>query len=105
MDVTKSQPNELKRQQRQQQEHQEAELVPESDYVVEEVVVMTTVESEPRGQTMQIGTRRFLAPVSFDDVSPKDFKWVALIPWFDLATMRADGKGEFSSLALYACKK
>lgn len=77
MAVTRSHFDEFKRQQpqkQQQQEKQEAELVSESDNVVEEVVVMTTVESDPRVQGMKIWLRRFSAPVSFDDVSPTDFK-------------------------------
>lgn len=63
-------------------------------------MVMTTVESNPRGQTIQIGTCRFPAPVSFDDVLLNDLKWIRNYifhdPWCRLkidepsASMRSD---------------
>lgn len=37
----------------------------------------------------------------FDDLSPTDFKMIALIPWFDRGVMRADSEAEFRSLELY----
>lgn len=44
---------------------------------------------------MQIKTRRLLAPVSIDDISPTDFKQIAFIPLFDRAAMFADAEAEF----------
>lgn len=62
---------------------------------------MTTNELDLRGQTVQIGVHQFPAPVSFDDVSPTEFKRISLIPWFDSTTVRADAESEFSLLALF----
>lgn len=67
-------------------------MVSESNDLVEEVVVITKVEDYRKGQTIQIETRLFSAPVSFDDVSPTNFKRIAFMPWLDRSAMRADAE-------------
>lgn len=100
--VTQSQSTKLQRQKQQlHEENIEADLVSESDDVVEELVVMNTVESEIPWKTMKIGMGRFPPAVLFDDLLLTDFKRLDLIQWFDRAYVRADTETEFRSLALY----
>lgn len=104
MVVTRSQSAKLRRhqelqQQRQQERHRE---VQEAEEVTKDVEVMMTTNPYPRGRTIKVVTRRFLARVSFDGVSPTDFKRIALIPWFDRRAVLANSEAEFSSLSRYA---
>lgn len=62
---------------------------------------MMKAHPDPRGQMMQIRTRRFSAPVSFDDVSPSDIKWIAFMTCLDFTAVLAYAEAEFSSLSLY----
>lgn len=57
---------------------------------VEEVADMTTTKNDPQGWTVQIGTRQFPEPVSFDDLSLTVFKRTVLIPWFDRVAVHGD---------------
>lgn len=61
--------------------------------------------TDRRGQSIQIWTRLFLGQVSFDDMSPGDFKRISLIPWFDGTVVLADSDVELSSLAHYSSEK
>lgn len=79
----------------------EAEEEGEGEEVSEDVELMTSSEHYPLGQSIQIGTRRFVAPVSFDDFSPSDVKRIALIQSFDRTALLADADARLNSLYLY----
>lgn len=55
------------------------------DEVVAVVADIASNELDPSGQAVVIGMRRFSAPLSFDYVTPSDFKRISMIPWFDKA--------------------
>lgn len=99
MAVTRSQPAQLRCQQQHQRQKEGQER--EEKEVNEDANVMRPAQSEPRRQTIQIGTRRFEALVSFYEVSTSDFKRILLIPWFKRTAVLADAEVELSSMYLY----
>lgn len=82
------------------------------DVEEDEAIVMTTDVSivgstpatRPSWAVHHIGIRLSPATVSFDDVSPVDFKRMSLIWWFDRTSVLADADAKLSSLAHYAWK-
>lgn len=62
----------------------------EEEMVGDEANLVHTSDVNTRVQSVVIGTRRFLEPVSFYDVEVSDVKHKVIIPWFKSSAVLAD---------------
>lgn len=57
-----------------------------------------TMDPDPRAKWSKIGGVKYVSPVGFADVLPKDFKGISTKPWFTCQAVLADENNRFASL-------